>query len=157
MMQNILILSEERTWTERVEKRSDTKNNFTSGRKSDIKIEKVHVRSKIIYVRIIRWRGLIGEWNVALFCEVRYLCTRSVPKVSVLSFLCTTWESSTSLMYNGELVMTLAACTYLFKLNRLSLSWAIAVCVRSCFITSVTFAMQPWYCSRKILTSRTDA
>jgi hypothetical protein len=52
--------------------------------------------------------------------------------------------------------MTLAACTYLLKLVRLKLSWAIAVCVRSCFITSVMFAMQPWYCSERILTSRTD-
>jgi hypothetical protein len=42
-----------------------------------------------------------------------------VPKVRVLIFLCT---HTTSLMYIGELVVTLAACTYLFKLDRLSLS-----------------------------------
>jgi hypothetical protein len=88
----------------------------------------------------------------------RYVTSTSfVPKVSVLIFLCTTWERTTSLMYIGELVMILAACTYLFKLDRLSLSWTIAVCVRSCFITSVTFAIQPWYCSQRILTSRTDS
>jgi hypothetical protein len=34
------------------------------------------------------------------------------PKVSALIFLCMTWEGSTSLMYIGELVMTLAPCIY---------------------------------------------
>jgi hypothetical protein len=77
-------------------------------------------------------------------------------KISVLIFLCMTWECSTS-MYIDKLVMTLAACTYLFKLYRLDLSWATVVCVRSCFITSVMFVMQPWYCSQRIFTSRTDS
>jgi hypothetical protein len=85
------------------------------------------------------------------------VCTRVVPKVSILISLCMTWERNTSLIHICELGMTLAACTYLFKLDRFSLSWAIAVCVRSCFITSVTFAMQPWYCSQRIFTSRTDS
>jgi hypothetical protein len=88
---------------------------------------------------------------------VHWYYMRFVPKVSVLNFLSTTWECSTLLMYIGELVMTSAACTYLFKLDRLSLSWAIAACVRSCFITSVTSAMQPWYCSQIIFASRTDS
>ena len=42
---------------------------------------------------------------------------RFVPKVSVLIFLCTNWQRSTSLMYIGTLVMTLAACPYLFQLD----------------------------------------
>jgi hypothetical protein len=42
--------------------------------------------------------------------------------VYILIFLCMTWEGSTSLMYIGELVITLAACTYMFKLDQLSLS-----------------------------------
>jgi hypothetical protein len=48
--------------------------------------------------------------------------TRFVPKVNVLIFLCTTLERSISLMYIGGFVMTLPACRYLFKLDRLSLS-----------------------------------
>ena len=47
-------------------------------------------------------------------------CTWFVPKVSVLIFLCTNWQHSTSLMYIGTLVVTLAACPYLFQLDWLS-------------------------------------
>jgi hypothetical protein len=47
--------------------------------------------------------------------------------------------------------MTLAVCTYLFKCDRLSLSSAIALCVWSCFIISVTFAMQPCIVHKKCL------
>ena len=43
-----------------------------------------------------------------------------VPKVSVLIFLCTNWQRNTSLMYIGTLVVTLAACPYLFQLDWLS-------------------------------------
>ena len=43
-----------------------------------------------------------------------------VPKVSVLNFLCTNWQCSTSLMYIGTLVVTLAACPYLFQLDLMS-------------------------------------
>ena len=38
-------------------------------------------------------------------------------------------------MYNGALVVTLAACPYLFQLDWLSQSYTAAVCVWSCFIT----------------------
>jgi hypothetical protein len=68
-----------------------------------------------------------------------------------------TWECSTLLIHIGELAMTLAACTYLFKLDPSSLLWATAVYVQPCFITSATFAMPPWYCSQRVFTSRTDS
>jgi len=45
-------------------------------------------------------------------------------------------------MYIGALVVTLAVCPYLFQLDCLSQSCATAVCVWSCFITSLRFAMQ---------------
>ena len=64
-------------------------------------------------------------------------CTWFVPKVSALIFLCTNWQRSTSLMYVGTLVVTLAACPYLFQLDWLSQSCATAVCVWSCFLTSL--------------------
>jgi hypothetical protein len=97
--------------------------------------------------------------------ELRYLMQRLedhyltifVPKVNVLIFLRTTWECSTSLTYIDELVMTLAVCAYLFKRDRLSLSSTIAVCVWSCFITPITFSMQPWYCSQRTFTCRTGS
>jgi transposase len=95
-----------------------------------------------------------SKWTAKNYNDGTGSYTMFVTKVRVLIFLCTSWESSTSLMYIGELIMTLAACTYLFKLNRLSLSWAIAVCVRSCFTTPLTFEMQPWYCSQRIYTCR---
>ena len=60
-----------------------------------------------------------------------------VPKVSVLIFLCTNWQRSTSLMYIGTLVVTLAACPYLYQLDWFSKSCATAVCVWSCFLTSL--------------------
>ena len=52
-----------------------------------------------------------------------------VPKVSEMIFLCTNWQSSTSLMYIGTFVVTLAAFPYLFQLDWLSHSCATAVCV----------------------------
>ena len=52
-----------------------------------------------------------------------------VPKVSVLICLCMNWQCSTSLMYIGTLVVTLAACPYLFQLDWLSQSCDTAVCV----------------------------
>ena len=58
-----------------------------------------------------------------------------VPKVSVQIFLYMNWQHSTSLMYIGMLVVTLAACPYLFHLDWLSQSCATAVCVWSCFLT----------------------
>ena len=70
--------------------------------------------------------------NSALFCFTWF-----VPKVSVLIFLCTNWKRSTSLMYIGTLVVTLAACPYLFQQDWLSQSCATAVCIRSCFLTSL--------------------
>ena len=60
-----------------------------------------------------------------------------VPKVSVPIFLCMNWQRSTSLMYIGTLVVTLAACPYLFQLDWLSQSCATTVCVWSCFLTSL--------------------
>ena len=60
-----------------------------------------------------------------------------VPKVSVLIFLCTNLQCSTSLMCIGTLVVTLAACPYLFQLDWLSQSCATTVCVWSCFLTSL--------------------
>ena len=64
-------------------------------------------------------------------------CTWCVPKVSVPIFLCTNWQRSTSLMYIGTLVVTLAACPYFFQLDWLSQSCTTAVYVRSCFLTSL--------------------
>ena len=60
-----------------------------------------------------------------------------VPKVSVLIFLCTNWQHSTSLMYIGMLVVTSAACPYLFQPDWLSQSCATAVCVWAGFLTSL--------------------
>ena len=60
-----------------------------------------------------------------------------VPKLSILIFLCTNWQHSTSLMYIGTLVVILAACPYLFQLDWLSHSCATAVCVWPCFLTSL--------------------
>ena len=65
------------------------------------------------------------------------LLTWSVSKVSVLIFLCTNWQRSTSLMYIGVLVVTLATCSYLFQLDWSGQSCATAVCVWSCFNTSL--------------------
>ena len=45
-------------------------------------------------------------------------------------------------MYIGVLVVTLATCSYLFQLDWSGQSCATAVCVRSCFNTSLTFATQ---------------
>ena len=67
----------------------------------------------------------------------QYACTWFVPQVSVQIFLCTNWQRSTSLMYIGTLVVTLAACPYLFQLNWLSQSCTTAVCVWLCFLTSL--------------------
>ena len=71
--------------------------------------------------------------------QVTRLDTRTwfVAKVSLLIFLCTNWQCSTSLMYIGTLVVTLAACPYLFQLDWLSQSCVTAVCVWSCFLISV--------------------
>ena len=52
-------------------------------------------------------------------------------------FLWTKWQRSTSLMYVGTLVVTLAACPYLFQLDWLCQSYAASVCVWSCFLTSL--------------------
>ena len=65
-----------------------------------------------------------------------------VPEVSVLVFLCTNWQRSTSLMYICTLVVTLAACPYLCS------SGLVESVVRYCclcmvvFSNLVTFAMQ---------------
>ena len=80
--------------------------------------------------------------GVTLFTQICYnrtvcVCTWFVPKVSVLIFLCTNWQHSTSLMYIGTLVVTLAACPYLFQLDGLSQSCATVGCVWSCFLTSL--------------------
>jgi len=45
-------------------------------------------------------------------------------------------------MYTGTLVVTLAACSYLFQLDWLSRSCAVAVCVWLCFYHLVMFVMQ---------------
>ena len=68
---------------------------------------------------------------------VRKVNTWFVPKVSVLIFLCTNWQRSTSLMYIGTLVVTLAACPYLFQLDWLSQSCITAVCIWLFFLTSL--------------------
>ena len=60
---------------------------------------------------------------------------RGLSQVSVLIFLCTNWQCSTSLMYISMLVVTLAACPYVFQLKWLSQSCAAAVCVWSCLLT----------------------
>ena len=57
--------------------------------------------------------------------------TWCVSKVSVLIFLWTNWQRSTSYMYSS------AACWNLFQLDWLSQSCATAVCVWSCFVTSL--------------------
>jgi len=65
-----------------------------------------------------------------------------VPKVSVVIFLCTNWQRSTSLIYICTLVVTLAACPYLCS------SGLVESVVRYCclcmvvFSNLVTFAMQ---------------
>ena len=84
-------------------------------------------------------------------CAPSFICeiTCFVPKVRVLNFLCTNWQRSTSLMYIGTLVVTLIACPYLFQLDWLSQSCATAVCVWSCFLTSLRLRC------RKISTSGT--
>ena len=46
--------------------------------------------------------------------SIQQLCTWFVPKVSVLIFLCTNWQRTTSLMYVDTLVVTLAVCPFLF-------------------------------------------
>ena len=65
--------------------------------------------------------------NISLFFYVHKSVHRKstwfVPKVSVLIFLCTNWQRSTSFMYIGTLVVTLAACPYLFQLDWLSQSF----------------------------------
>ena len=81
--------------------------------------------------------GWDGSSILLLLASCQQTCTWFVPKVSVLIFLCTNWQRSTSLMYIGTLVVTLAACPYLFQLDWLSQSCATAVCVWSCFLTSL--------------------
>jgi len=72
----------------------------------------------------------VSMWKaIQLWVANGYSCTWFVSKVSVLIFLCTNWQSSTSLMYIGVLVVILAACPYLFQLDWLSQSCATAVCV----------------------------
>jgi len=51
------------------------------------------------------------------------------PKSKCTIFLCMNWQRSTSFMYIGTLVVTLAACPYLFQLDWLSQSCATTVCV----------------------------
>jgi len=68
-------------------------------------------------------------------CILLHQIYHYVSKVSVLIFLCMNWQRSTSLMYTGALVVTLAACSYFFHLDWLSQSCAAAVCVWSCFST----------------------
>jgi len=46
-------------------------------------------------------------------------------------------QRSTSLMYIGTFVVTLAACPYLFQVDWLSQSCGTAVCVWLCFLTSL--------------------
>ena len=70
---------------------------------------------------------------VCVFVYIYVVC----PKIRVRIFLCTNWQSSTSLMCINTLVVTLAACPYLFQLNWLSQSCATAVCVWLCFQTSL--------------------
>ena len=94
------------------------------------------------------------EYNFSIILPLTYVYTSSlpikneaikpsghytwfVPKVSVLIFICTNWQRSTSLMYIGTLVVTLVACPYLFQLDWWSQSYATAVCVWSCLLTSL--------------------
>ena len=94
-----------------------------------------------LYRRRRRWWWWSPHWyGSALFLFLtRTTATHTwfVPKVSVLIFLCTNWQCSTSLMFIGTLVVTLAACPYSFQLDWLSQSCATAVCVWSCFLTSL--------------------
>ena len=101
-------------------------------------------RARIDYAekdRIIRkWKEYTEDLykqdpNTSIDCQEKAY-TWFVPKVSVLIFLCTNWQRSTS-MYIGMLVVTLTACPYLFQLDWLSQSCATAVCVWSCFLTSL--------------------
>ena len=93
--------------------------------------------------RTMRTSNLKPSQSMKIFStqiEVQITCVRItwfVPKVSLLIFLCTNWQRSTSLMYIGMLVVTLSAYLYLFQLDWLSQSCATAVCVWSCFLTSL--------------------
>jgi hypothetical protein len=68
-----------------------------------------------------RPNGMILRFT-AMFDHCATADTWFVPKLSVLIFLCTNWQRSTSLMYIGTFVVTLAACPYLFQLDWLSQS-----------------------------------
>ena len=81
--------------------------------------------------------GLTPGGINAVHIYTQTIHTWFVPKVSVLIFLCTNWQCSISLIYIGMLVVTLTACPYLFQLDWLSQSCATAVCVWSCFLTSL--------------------
>ena len=72
-----------------------------------------------------------------IYSNLSFSRTWFVPKLSVLIFLSTNWQRSTSLIYIGTLVVTLAACPYLFQLDWLNQSCATAVCVWSCLLTSL--------------------
>ena len=66
------------------------------------------------------------------------MSTWLIPKVSVLIFLCTNVLIMQHLdIYIGVLVVTLAAYPYLFQLDWLSHSCATAVCVWSCFMSTL--------------------
>lgn len=69
---------------------------------------------------------------------------RFVLKVSLLTFSLYSLPTQhlVDVPYIGVSVVTLAACAYLFQLDGLSQSWGTVVCVSSCFITSLTFAVQ---------------
>ena len=84
--------------------------------------QRVHQRKLVITYRVYHRDLILHTWFV--------------PKVSVLIFLCTNCQRSTS-MYIGKLVVNLAACPYLFQLDWLSQSCATAVCVWPCFLTSL--------------------
>jgi hypothetical protein len=79
---------------------------------------------------------------------------RFVPKVSVLILLCTTWERSKLFDVYQRSGNDLGCMYILVQTGPVE---SDVVCVRSCFITSVMFAMQPWYCSQRIFTSMTNS
>ena len=94
------------------------------------------VRREVLYNILIEFRVPKKLVRLVKMCltETYVVC----PKSKCTDFLCTKWQCSTSLMYIGTLVLTLAACPYLFQLDWLSQSCAIAVV----FSNLVTFAMQ---------------
>lgn len=85
---------------------------------------------------IIKMNGLKIRFKLHLFWE-----RIGTYKVSVLIYLCTTWQRSISLLNINIFVMTLTVCMYLFQ-HLLIQTWAIAVCILSYFINLVTFVMQ---------------